>query len=110
MIQRIALTAAVAALIVGCAANGTSQSLPRAATRAVNGHDAETVLYSFADGTDGGGPNGALVFDASGNAFGTTHFGGNDSCGGSVGGGCGVVVRAVAEQEWQLERDTAPRV
>ncbi|MGA2759839.1 MAG: choice-of-anchor tandem repeat GloVer-containing protein [Candidatus Cybelea sp.] len=91
MIQRIALAAAVAALIVGCAGSGTSQSLPRAATRAVNAHDAETVLYSFADGTDGGGPNGALVFDASGNAFGTTHFGGNDSCGGSVGGGCGVV-------------------
>ncbi len=91
MMQRIALAAVAAALIAGCAGNGTSQSLPRAATRAVSAHATETVLYSFTDGTDGGGPNGGFVFDSSGNAFGTTHFGGNDSCGGSVGGGCGVV-------------------
>src|SRR5579863_7827996 len=87
MIQRFALAPVVAALIAGCAGGGTSPSLPRA----TNAHATETVLYSFTDGTDGGGPNGGVVFDSSGNAFGTTHFGGNDSCGGGVGGGCGVV-------------------
>jgi uncharacterized repeat protein (TIGR03803 family) len=90
MIQRIAL-AALVALIAGCAESGTSPSLPQAAASAVNAHATETVLYSFTGGTDGGGPNGALVLDSSGDVFGTTHFGGNDLCGGSVGGGCGVV-------------------
>jgi uncharacterized repeat protein (TIGR03803 family) len=91
MVQRIALAGVVAALIAGCAGTGTSPSPPRAAENAAGARATETVLYSFTDGTDGGGPNGGLVFDSSGNAFGTTHFGGNDSCGGSVGGGCGVV-------------------
>jgi uncharacterized repeat protein (TIGR03803 family) len=91
MIRRIVLAPVVAALIAGCAGSGTSPSLPGAAEGATSTHATETVLYSFTDGTDGGGPNGGLVFDSSGNAFGTTHFGGNDSCGGSVGGGCGVV-------------------
>ena len=30
------------------------------------------VLYSFKDGTDGNFPSGALVFDTSGNLYGTT--------------------------------------
>jgi uncharacterized repeat protein (TIGR03803 family) len=51
----------------------------------------EKVLYAFTGGSDGGGPSGALAFDASGNIFGTTHFGGIVTCGGFVGGGCGVV-------------------
>jgi uncharacterized repeat protein (TIGR03803 family) len=53
----------------------------------------EQVLYSFADGMDGGGPDSRLVFDRSGNVFGTAHFGGITSCGGQVGGGCGVVFK-----------------
>jgi uncharacterized repeat protein (TIGR03803 family) len=52
---------------------------------------AEKVLYSFTGGADGGGPNASLISDSSGNLFGTTHFGGITSCGGNVGGGCGVV-------------------
>jgi uncharacterized repeat protein (TIGR03803 family) len=91
LIQRIALAPVIAALIAGCAGMGLSPSPSRAASRAVSAHATERVLYSFTDGTDGGGPNGGLVFDSSGNAFGTTHFGGDDSCGGGVGGGCGVV-------------------
>ena len=35
----------------------------------------ETVLYSFT-GADGSGPNGGLIFDAAGNLYGTTKFGG----------------------------------
>jgi uncharacterized repeat protein (TIGR03803 family) len=41
----------------------------------------ETILYNFGDGLDGGQPYGALIFDQSGNLYGTT------SMGGSQGGG-----------------------
>jgi uncharacterized repeat protein (TIGR03803 family) len=37
----------------------------------------ETVLYSFADGADGRGPQSDLIFDASGNLYGTTDNGGS---------------------------------
>ena len=82
------------AVLAGCGAGRSSSSLPAGGLQPIGVakvHATEKVLYSFADGVDGGGPNGGLVFDASGNAYGTTHFGGNDSCGGQVGGGCGVV-------------------
>ena len=36
----------------------------------------ETVLYNFIGGSDGAGPFGGLIRDASGNFFGTTEFGG----------------------------------
>lgn len=52
----------------------------------------EHVLYEFTGGTDGGGPMGRLALNmSSGNFYGTTHFGGIVTCGGQIGGGCGVV-------------------
>jgi uncharacterized repeat protein (TIGR03803 family) len=36
----------------------------------------ESVLYSFQGGSDGSGPQGGLVFDAAGNLYSTTEFGG----------------------------------
>jgi uncharacterized repeat protein (TIGR03803 family) len=36
----------------------------------------ETLLYSFANGSDGGNPGGGLIQDSQGNLYGTTHFGG----------------------------------
>src|SRR5215469_14279078 len=36
----------------------------------------ETVLYNFSGGSDGGVPNSNLVFDPSGNLYGTTQYGG----------------------------------
>jgi uncharacterized repeat protein (TIGR03803 family) len=45
----------------------------------------ESVIYSFTDGSDGYGPLTALAIDDTGNLYGTTHFGGNGSC------GCGTV-------------------
>jgi uncharacterized repeat protein (TIGR03803 family) len=37
----------------------------------------ETVLHSFTGGTDGGDPNGGLVFDAAGNLYGLAQTGGS---------------------------------
>ncbi len=49
----------------------------------------EKLLYSF-DGEDGYSPMGNLTFDATGNLYGTTYYGADQSCG--YGGyGCGVV-------------------
>jgi uncharacterized repeat protein (TIGR03803 family) len=50
----------------------------------------QTVLYSFnPDGIDGFGATGGLVFDAAGNLYGTTEFGGTGNC--TNGFGCGTV-------------------
>src|SRR5277367_624111 len=53
-----------------------------------NGRWTETVLYAFSGGADGASPKGRLVFDPSGNLYGTTLAGGNTTCNGSS---CGVV-------------------
>lgn len=51
----------------------------------------EKVLHSF-DGTDGNGPNGGLIWDATGALYGTTSQGGNlTECGDQY--GCGVVFK-----------------
>jgi uncharacterized repeat protein (TIGR03803 family) len=47
----------------------------------------DQILHSFS-GSDGIRPNGILVFDASGNLYGTTQSGGSTGCGGR---GCGTV-------------------
>jgi uncharacterized repeat protein (TIGR03803 family) len=48
----------------------------------------ETVLHSFAGGTDGALPEADLTQDSAGNLYGTTYNGGGTGCGGA---GCGVV-------------------
>jgi uncharacterized repeat protein (TIGR03803 family) len=47
----------------------------------------EKVLYSF-NGTDGATPTSSLIFDAAGNLYGTTYYGGKCTL-----GGCGTVFR-----------------
>jgi uncharacterized repeat protein (TIGR03803 family) len=42
----------------------------------VNGKWQETVLHSFANGTDGASPYGSVLVDSSGNVFGTAQSGG----------------------------------
>jgi uncharacterized repeat protein (TIGR03803 family) len=50
----------------------------------------ETVLYSFAGGVDGAGPQAGLLRSANGNLYGTTAAGGDTSCTPS---GCGTVFK-----------------
>jgi len=50
----------------------------------------ETVLYSFAGGTDGCIPNLGVIQDAEGNLYGATYSGGDSNC---TVGGCGVVFK-----------------
>ena len=42
---------------------------------------AETVLYKFAGGTDGVFPDGGVIFDSTGNLYGTTSSGGSHAAG-----------------------------
>jgi uncharacterized repeat protein (TIGR03803 family) len=60
-------------------------------TRKPDGSWKEKVLHSFhPGGKDGYEPSSGLIFDATGNLYGTTRFGGNLSC---TGNGCGVVYK-----------------
>jgi uncharacterized repeat protein (TIGR03803 family) len=47
-----------------------------------------SVLHTFESGGDGANPQSELVFDATGNLYGTTQNGGSGECGGT---GCGAV-------------------
>lgn len=46
-----------------------------------SGSYAESVLYSFTGGSDGGSPVGGLIMDSSGNLYGATLTGGGDNVG-----------------------------
>ena len=78
----------------GCGGCGTvfnlrpSVSIPTSVIAPWNEH----ILYQFMDGDDGASPgNGDLLFDNSGNIYGTTFSGGDlQACGGF---GCGVVYK-----------------
>lgn len=50
-------------------------------TKNSDGSWTESVLYSFAGGTDGATPYAEMTFDTSGNLYGTTRYGGTSSAG-----------------------------
>lgn len=52
---------------------------------------AETILYQFSGGSDGGFPDGGLAMDSAGNLYGTAQIGGDASCTYFGFTGCGVV-------------------
>jgi len=51
------------------------------------------TVYAFTGGSDGGAPLSQLLFDASGNMYGTTYSGGDLSCSNNGSVGCGVVFK-----------------
>ena len=57
----------------------------------------QKVLYSF-DGRDGANPNG-LTFDAQGNLYGTTFYGGTGACFDGAGHGCGTVFELIPQAD-----------
>ncbi len=64
----------------------------------------EQVLHSFAGGTDGAIPNGALVIAKSGVIYGTTPAGGNQGCKNDIGVGCGTAFKLTPTKkgtEWK---------
>ena len=56
-----------------------------------NGSWAETALYSFTGGSDGGHPGGGVIFDQVGNLYGVASDGGASSCDSGDSSHCGTV-------------------
>jgi uncharacterized repeat protein (TIGR03803 family) len=74
--------------LYGTAGLGYPQSVAFELSRGQSGWT-ENTLYVFSGGADGGNPSGDLLFDSSGNLYGTTALGGITS--GCNGKGCGTV-------------------
>jgi len=53
----------------------------------------ETVLYEFTDQNDGWSPDSEVIFDAAGNLYGVTEYGGSGQCGAGGSLGCGIVYK-----------------
>jgi uncharacterized repeat protein (TIGR03803 family) len=69
------------------------------------------VLYAFKGGTDGTFPSGALVFDASGNLYGTTVNGGSSgTCLYAEGTGCGIVFKLSPAQSGKWKESVLYRL
>jgi uncharacterized repeat protein (TIGR03803 family) len=75
----------------GAGAAGAVFELSRPSTAALPWN--ETILYSFTGGSDGAEPLAGLIFDKSGNLYGTTVQGGDPAC------NCGVVFKLAPPTE-----------
>ncbi len=56
-----------------------------------NGSWSESVIYSFAGGSDGATPQSPMIFDAAGNLYGSTSQGGDGNCADIGIAGCGTI-------------------
>jgi uncharacterized repeat protein (TIGR03803 family) len=74
-------------------ANGSGAVFKLTAPKTKGGAWTESLLYSFGSGSDGATPYGGLIFDASGNLYGTTSAGGAN--------GYGTVFQLVAASSWE---------
>ncbi len=68
----------------GASQSGAAYELSRSGSSWI-----ESTIHSFAGGADGALPTSNLIFDGSGNLYGTTEFGGG--AGGCRAGGCGTI-------------------
>src|SRR5579872_2727634 len=59
-----------------------------------SGNWKEKVLHNFNNGTDGSGSYASLIFDSSGNLYGTTFYGGNSAL---CNGGCGTIFELIPQ-------------
>jgi uncharacterized repeat protein (TIGR03803 family) len=59
--------------------------------KALNQAGPEQVLYAFQGGNDGEYASSGLIFDSSGNLYGTTEYGGGRACVENIYDGCGTV-------------------
>jgi len=68
----------------------------------VSGGWQESVIYTFTGSTDGGRPSSTPIFDASGNLYGTTEYGGDINSSNCYSVGCGVVYKLTptSSGEW----------
>jgi uncharacterized protein YceK len=64
----------------------------------------ESVLYAFTGAADGATPEAGLTFDAAGNLYGVTSYGGNLNCAGGI--GCGVVFKLTPPQNGKTWSET----
>jgi len=58
----------------------------------------ESVLHQFQNGYDGANPGASLIFDAAGNLYGTTLYGGGGPCQ-IRSGGCGTIFKLTPNQD-----------
>ena len=70
-------------------------------TRNPDGSMTESVLYSFSGNEDGADPAAELTFDAAGNLYGTTLYGGENE----YHGGCGVVFELTPNDDGNWTQD-----
>jgi hypothetical protein len=56
----------------------------------------ETILHAFQGGNDGANPEAPLIFDAAGNLWGTTSWGGDGNCSVIGQSGCGTIFELTA--------------
>jgi hypothetical protein len=88
----------------GCGYGGTLCGTVFELTPKAGGGWTEKLLHSFKpDGKDGQNPRASLIFDTSGNLYGTTWYGGSGACFDGNGHGCGTVfeLTPTAGGEWK---------